>query len=114
MPTEQREIIFSKSEVWAAIIDYCLRYEVELPNADIEDMETTQGERGELSLDITYKAPAKGKLVTISHAQIGAALINYSRLIRLRLPRGGVKSLSKMGEMVSLCIRIDRTAKKRA
>lgn len=114
MPTEHRDIAFSKSEVWAAVIDYCLRHEVELPDADIEDMETTQGDKGDLNLDITYKAPAKGRIVTIRHAQLGAALINYCRLIRVPLPRVGLKALNKAAEGILLSVRIDRTPKKKA
>ncbi len=39
MPEELRKNIFSKDEVQAAAVDYCLRAKIRLPDKNIEDPE---------------------------------------------------------------------------
>ena len=114
MLVERKEILYSDGELRAAVIDYCLRHEVALPNADIENFTVKTDDKAGVSIEITYKPPHEDKIVVINQSQIAAALINYCRLMKIPLPRIGLKSLTKFEENgIALRVRIDRTPKRK-
>jgi len=114
MLVERKEILYSDAELRAAVIDYCLRHEVALPNADIEAFTVKTDDAGDVSIEISYKSPHEGQIITINQSQVAAALINYCRLMKIPLPKIGLKSLSKFGDNgVALRVRIDRTPKRK-
>jgi len=114
MLVERKEILYSDVELRAAIIDYCLRHEVPLPPADIDEFSVKAEADGDVSIEISYVPPHEDKTIIINQSQIAAALINYCRLMKIPLPKIGLKSLAKFGDNgIALRVRIDRTPKRK-
>lgn len=109
MPSESREITFSELEMRAAVIDYCLRHDVPLPEAGIKEMKAEDGGEG-VHVSITYMAPAENSTVTLNQAEIGAALIFNCLANKIPLPRASQKSLRAEHEGITLLIRISSTS----
>ena len=38
MPSELRKVVFSKDEVWKAVVSHCMRAAIHMPNAPLEDV----------------------------------------------------------------------------
>ena len=107
MPEELRKILFSKEEVQAAVVDYCLRAKIRLPARNIENLEVRADPEATVVLKYADTGSAVANEVELSRDQVAAALIRYCRSINVPLPRGARKVLQPGDDGISLLINID-------
>ena len=115
MPEELGKILFSKEEVQAAVVDYCLRSKIRLPDNNIEDLEVRADPEAMVVLKYADTGPDEVNEVELSRDQVAAALIRYCSSINVPLPRSAQKVLQPGNDGISLLINIDwgkRTPKK--
>ncbi len=108
MPEEVRRILFSKEEMRAAVVDYCLRTKIRLPNKIIEDLEVQADPKAMVVLKYAATGPEETSVVKLSRDQVAAALIRYCSAINVPLPRGAQKVLQPGDDGIYLLINIDR------
>ncbi len=107
MPEELRKILFSKEELQAAVVDYCLRSKIRLPDKNIEDLEVQADPEAMVVLKYATTGPVDTSEVELSRDQVAAALIRYCSSIKVPLPRSGQKVLQPGDDGISLLINID-------
>ncbi len=115
MPEELRKILFAKDELQAAVIDYCLRAKIRLPNRNIEILEVRGDPEAMVVLKYAGTDFGDDNEVELSRDQVAAALIRYCSAINVPLPRSARKVLQPGDDGISLLINIDwgkRTPKK--
>ena len=107
MPEELRKILFSKEEVQAAVVDYCLRSKIRLPNKNIDELEVRADPEAMVVLKYADTGPEEDNEVELSRDQVAAALIRYCSSINVPLPRSAQKVLQPGDDGISLLINID-------
>ncbi len=107
MPEELRKILFSKEEVQAAVVDYCLRAKIPLPDNNIDGLEVSADPNAMVVLKYADTGPAEASEVELSRDQVAAALIRYCSAINVPLPRSAQKVLQPGDGGISLLINID-------
>ncbi len=107
MPEELRKILFSKEEVQAAVVNYCLRAKIPLPNKNIEDLEVQAHPKAMVVLKYAATDPEETNEVELSRDQVAAALIRYCSAINVPLPRGAQKVLQPGNDGIYLLINIE-------
>ncbi len=115
MPEELRKILFPKDELQAAVVDYCLRSKIRLPNKNIVDLEVCADPEAMVVLKYADTGPEETNEVELSRDQVAAALVRYCSTINVPLPRSAQKVLQPGNDGISLLINIDlgkRTPKK--
>ena len=115
MPEELRKIHFSKEEVQAAVVDYCLRSKILLPEKNIDDLEVCADSEAMVVLKYVAAAPGDDTEVELSRDQVAAALIRYCSSISVPLPRSAQKVLQPVDDGIAMLINMDwgkRTPKK--
>ncbi len=106
MPEELRKILFSKEEVQAAVVDYCLRAKIRLPAENIEGLEVQADPEAMVVLKYADPGPGETSTVELSRDQVAAALIRYCSNIKVPLPRSAQKVLQPGNGGVSLLINV--------
>ena len=107
MLEELRKILFSKDEVQAAVVDYCLRSRIPLPNKIIDELEVRTDPEAIVVLKYAATGPEEATEVKLSRDQVAAALIRYCSNIKVPLPRNAQKVLQPADDGISLLINID-------
>ena len=107
MPEELRKILFSKEEVQAAAVSYCLRAKIRLPDKNIENLEVRADPEAMVVLKYADTGPEEENEVELSRDQVAAALIRYCSAINVPLPRGAQKILQPSDNGICLLINID-------
>lgn len=107
MPVELRKVLFSEDEVRAAVIDYCLRSKIRLPEANIESVVVSENPESCVTLKY-YETDNPNDVddVKLSRDQVAAALIRYCGEQKVPLPRAGRKILQTGDDGVALLINI--------
>lgn len=117
MPMEYREIGFTEPEKEAAILNYCLMHDIEMPETGVRGLVVENGEMEEISLKLSFNAPPgtedEGDSITLNQEQIAAAFVLYCQVCKIPIPRVGLRSLRvSENNQISLVVRIDRTPRK--
>jgi hypothetical protein len=88
---ELRKMIFSENEVRAALINFALRNEIDVPQVNIE--EVVIGSREDFSVAFRFAIEDQSDVaeVAFTHEQVAAAMILYCRTQDIPLPRIGKK-----------------------
>ncbi len=107
MPEELRKILFSEDELQAAVVDYCLRAKIRLPDKIIDDLEVRADPEAMVVLKYADTGPEEASEVELSRDQVAAALIRYCSSINVPLPRSAQKVLQPGDGGISLLINID-------
>jgi len=107
VPEELRKILFPKDELQAAVVDYCLRAKIRLPDRNIEELEVRGDPKVMVVLKYPVTKPDEENEVELSRDQVAAALIRYCSSINVPLPRSARKVLQTADEGISLLINID-------
>jgi hypothetical protein len=107
VPEELRKILFPKDEVQAAVVDYCLRSKIRLPDKNIGDLEVSADPDAMVVLKYADTGPEEANEVELSRDQVAAALIRYCSSINVPLPRSAQKVLQPGDDGISLLINID-------
>ncbi len=107
MPEELRKILFSKEEVQAAVVDFCLRAKIRLPNENIDELEVRADPEAMVVLKYAATDPEETNEVELSRDQVAAALIRYCSAIYVPLPRSAQKVLQPADDGIYLLINIE-------
>ncbi len=107
MPEELRKILFPKDELQAAVVDYCLRSKIPLPDKNIDELEVRADPEAMVVLKYADAGPEETGEVELSRDQVAAALIRYCSSIKVPLPRSAQKVLQPGDDGISLLINID-------
>ena len=107
MPEELRKILFSKEELRAAVVGYCLRAKIRLPDKNIDELEVRADPEAMVVLKYADTGPEEENEVELSRDQVAAALIRYCSSINVPLPRSAQKVLQPADNGISLLINID-------
>ncbi len=107
MPEELRKILFPKDELQAAVVDYCLRSKIPLPDRLIDELEVQADPEAMVVLKYADAGPGEDNEVKLSRDQVAAALIRYCSSINVPLPRSAQKVLQPAADGISLLINID-------
>ncbi len=97
MPLEHRKIEFSNAELQAAMVNYCLRHGIRLPDAFIA------------AIDLEWQPEVKASFrfsdlkdvswsVRLKKPEIAAALMDYCHVNRMPLPHYAAKVLEASGD----------------
>jgi hypothetical protein len=103
---ELRKVLFAEEELQAAVVDYCLRAKIRLPEANIENIDITDDAEACVVLSYHTDDPNDASDVTLSRDQVAAALIRYCGDNNIPLPRKARKILQPGDEGVALLINI--------
>ena len=106
MPVDLRKVIFSNEEVQAALVNYCLRTDIKMPDAHITNIDVHW--EPDLKSDMHFEPPENngdGKVLSFSNEQLAAALILYCQMKDDPLPRDGQKTLEPVADGISLTTR---------
>ena len=116
MPVELRKILFAEEELKAAVIDYCLRSKIRLPETYIDSLDITEDAEACVILNYATDHTTDISDVKLSRDQVAAALIRYCGDNKIPLPRNARKILQPGDEGIALLINIqwDRRAKGKA
>ena len=107
MPEELRKILFSKEEVQAAVVDYCLRSKIRLPNKNIDELEVRADPEAMVVLKYVDIGSEEATEVELSRDQVAAALIRYCSNIKVPLPHSAQKVLQPGDDGIYLLINIE-------
>ncbi len=102
MPVELRRLIFSEEELQAALINYALRSDMRLPNANIHSLQVYEKDGISVMLKFPANADGKAREVIFSEAHLAAAIILYCRVQDIPVPRDARKVLSHNKNSVSM------------
>ena len=106
MPVDLRKVIFSNEEVQAALVNYCLRHDIKMPDTHITSIDVHW--EPELTTDMHFEPQENngdGKELSFSNEQLAAALILYCQVKGDPLPRESQKTLEPVADGVSLTTR---------
>jgi len=107
VPEELRKIHFPNDELQAAVVDYCLRSKIRLPDRNIEELEVRDDPKAMVVLKYADTGPQEASEVKLSRDQVTTALIRYCSNIKVPLPRSAQKVLQPAYDGISLLINID-------
>jgi len=107
VPEEIRKILFSEEEVQAAVVDYCLRSKIRLPNKNIDELEVRADPEAMVVLKYVDIGSEEATEVELSRDQVAAALIRYCSNIKVPLPHSAQKVLQPGDDGIYLLINIE-------
>ncbi len=107
MPSEIRQIVFTKDELRAALIDHCMRANIVLPDRGADEVKI--GRNPDAVVILKYKGlnPADNKDVELGRDHVAAALIRYCRDHNIPLPRHAQKVLRPRDDGLALMVKVD-------
>jgi len=97
MPLEHRKIEFSNAELQAALVNYCLRHNIRLPDAFIAAIDLEWQPEVKASFRFSDLKDAS-RTISLKKPEIAAALIDYCHTHRMPLPHHAAKVLEASGE----------------
>ncbi len=106
MPKELRKLVFDAAELKAAAYDYCLRTNVNIPHAPIDDVLVSDDDNKILTLTFSSGDVNDKKAVALSRDQVGAALIKYCSTNNIPMPRVAQKVLKVEGGEIAMMVSV--------
>jgi|TARA_B100000315_G_scaffold260282_1_gene320545 hypothetical protein len=106
VPVELRRLVFSEQEVQAALINYALRSDMKLPNANIQSLQVFKKDGISAILKFPPNAEGKAREVNFSEAHLAAAIILYCRVQDIPVPRDARKVLAHNKNSVSMSMEV--------
>ena len=107
MPKELRKLTFSAAELQAAVMDYCLRTNIPVPKANIEDVLVSDNPEETVTIQFMLTDPTESNEVKLGREQVAASLIRYCGLNSIPLPRSAQKVLQVSDGAISLMVSMD-------
>ena len=107
MPKELRKLTFSSGELQAAVMDYCLRTNIPVPKANIEDVLVSDIPEETVTIQFMPIDDTDSNEVKLGREQVAASLIRYCGLNNIPLPRIAQKVLSIQDGAISLMVSMD-------
>lgn len=107
MPKELQKLTFSPSELQTAVMDYCLRTNIAVPKANIEDVLVSDNPEETVTIQFMLTDPTESNEVKLVREQVAASLIRYCGHNNIPLPRSAQKVLSMQDGSISLMVSMD-------
>lgn len=101
MPTEVRRLVFSNTELYAALDQYLSRTGTKLPVGSIVQIRA-DAVHDSIQIDVCHGGSKSVDIVKLQARQVGGALIGYCIANQIPLPRGFGKSLIITGDNIAL------------
>ena len=111
MPKELRKLTFSTSELQASVMDYCLRTNIPVPKANIEDLVISENPEETVTIQFMPIDDSESNEVKLGREQVAASLIRYCGLNDVPLPRIAQKVLQVQDGAVSLMVSMDSASR---
>ena len=111
MPKELRKLTFTTGELQAAVMDYCLRRNIPVPKANIQDLVISDNPEETVTIQFMPTDPAESNEVKLVREQVAASLIRYCGLNAIPLPRNAQKVLQVLDGAVSLMVSTDSASR---
>src|SRR5260221_2310870 len=109
MPSEIRHIVFSATELAAAIREYRRHVGRPLPAGSLRRFEMHPGKGGvRASFDIAENSPLAATW-EVGNTEITEALVLYCGAHNIPLPSAGIKTLQRFGDSLVLIVTINLT-----
>ncbi len=97
MPLEHRKIEFSNAELQAALVNFCMRHGIHLPDAFIAGIDLKWGM--EVTANFQFADfKDEGRVIGFKEPEIAAALIDYCHAHQKPLPHHAAKILEASGD----------------
>jgi len=107
LPSEMRKMVFTKDELQAALINYALRTQQRLPNANIERIKVEKADGVKATIIYARLSDEDPRTVEFDETNVAAAIILYCRTLHIPLPRDARKILIPEDNSVSMIVQID-------
>ena len=106
MPNELRKIVFSKDEVWKAVVSHCMHAAIYMPNAPLEDIVVPKDL--DPAVKMLFAGDQKGvfKEVKLGLPEVAVALIRFCREQNVPLPKNGKKVLTPSGDGIAMLVNV--------
>lgn len=110
MPSELRKVVFSKDEVWKAVVSHCMRAAIHMPNAPLEDVVVPSN--FEPAVEMLFAGDQKGyfRKVKLGLPEVAAALIRFCREQNVPLPKNGKKVLKPSDDGIAMLVNVGADA----
>lgn len=111
MPSETRKLAFTQVELQAALVNYALRSDMKLPNANIEKLVVSN--EGDTAVRLVFQpsTPDEVREVEFSQEHVAAGIILYCRSQGIPLPRDSRKVLLAENESISMMMQVNYAIK---
>jgi hypothetical protein len=93
LPKELRKLTFSTAELQAAVMDYCLRTNISVPKANIQDLVISDNPEETVTIQFMPTDDTESNEVKLVREQVAASLIRYCDLNDVPLPCSAQKVL---------------------
>jgi len=103
VPIEIRKIEFSNSDLQAAMVNYCLRHNIALPDAFIDHIDVAW-DNGAAATFVFSDVKPGSRAVSLKQSEIAAALIDYCHAKHMPVPHAGEKLLEPCADSVAMLI----------
>ena len=108
LPRQVRCLVFSREEIFSALVEHRRRQKLPLPSGYVEKIVTETGEAGTFaSLRISCDAARETIQVEFSNAEIQEALIGFCQSRHIPLAKRGEKKISLHGSSIALIVTVD-------
>lgn len=112
MPAELRKLVFSETELRAALVNFALRNDMHVPAANIDNVDIDDEKELTITLNFTTDDPSSNKNLVFNKEKVTAAIILYCRNNSIPLPRVARKVVAKDGDTVTMMINLHWPPKK--
>jgi hypothetical protein len=107
MPTELRQLIFSRDELAAAIANYNGNASQDVPAGRIMFCKVMQNSGIFVTVKIVPDGETEVQTVHLDKNTVGAALMKYCLDNKIPMPKKASKSLQALGENIAMSLCID-------
>ena len=108
LPKQVRCLVFSKEEIFSALVEHRRRQQLPLPSGYVEKIVTETGNAGAVAyLRICCDADRETIEVEFNHAELQEALIGFCQSRHIPLAKRAEKKISLQGSSIALIATID-------
>ena len=108
LPRQVRCLVFSREEIFSALVEHQRRQKLPLPSGYVEKIVTETGEAGTVAyLRINCDADRETIEVAFSNAEIQEALIGFCQSRHIPLAKRAEKKISLHGSSITLIATVD-------
>ena len=108
LPKQVRCLVFSREEIFSALVEHRRRLKLPLPSGYVEKIVTETGEAGTFAtLRISCDANRETIQVEFDDTEIQEALIGFCQSRHIPLAKRGEKKISLHGSSIALIVTVD-------
>jgi hypothetical protein len=108
LPRQVRCLVFSREEIFSALVEHRRRQKLPLPSGYVEKIVTETGEAGTFAyLRICCDAARETIQVEFDDTEIQEALIGFCQSRHIPLAKRGEKKISLHGSSIALIVTVD-------